>query len=234
MRRLETGGEGPRKGPRANWEINTILDLRHWAAQHELPPHVHTVEELVRGTMYVVPLDWTKYPKTDGVVLVCQMGLSWLIQMIAAGIKYALHVDGKHKIHHGKWILLNTGVHSLECSAPYGMRATQLQIVQSFRPVAHFFGKQHESEESMQMVLDAINACVQQLQGYSWFEQGAAPAIGIWDRSTGILAGWRRSLPDVPFATCWPHIARRVRQGEYVGKTNKDKLSEFTKHVNVR
>lgn len=211
-----------------------MLDLRNWAHHHELPGNFRSLDELAHGRMYVVPLDWARYPRTDGVVLVCQAGLSWLTQIVSSGLNYALHIDGKHKVHHGKWILLNSGIHSLESSEGYGMTGSQLNVVQSFRPVAHFFGKQHESEESVVMLLDAIDMCMQQFQGFSWLKEAGVPAIGIWDRSTGVLAGWRHSLPNAPFATCWPHIARRIRQGEYVGKSNEDKLKEFTKHVQVR
>lgn len=181
--------------------------------------------------MYVVPIDWTNYHATEGVVLVCKRGLDWLVQVCTSPLQYALHIDGKHKVHHGKWILVNVGVHSIETNiASRG----HVGIVQSFRPIAHLFSKQHESEEGVVMILDALDKCAQQFLGVSFFEDTcAAPSIGIWDRSPGILRGWQRRFPQGAFATCWPHVARRVDQGEYVSKSDKDNFIAFKKHVQV-
>lgn len=214
---------------KGNAQITTVHDLRMWASQNHLPQIATSCDDLEHGKTYVVPLQWHLYPSTEGVVLVSKSGLEWLQQIVESGLNYAMHVDGKHKIHYGKWILVTMGVHSLE-----NMFHCRTKCCHSFRPVIHFFGKQHESEESMVMLLDGVSFCVQKLFGYP-FSGEATPALGIWDRAAGFLAGWsckfNHAEPD--FATCWPHIIRKVREGEYLNRSHP-LFEEFVMQIRVR
>ena len=64
---------------------------------------------------YVIPQDYTKYPDTLGVVFTQAKAIEWIRQLIqVVKVHYCLHVDGKHKIHYGKWIVVTIGVHVVE------------------------------------------------------------------------------------------------------------------------
>lgn len=205
--------------------IECILELRQWASKNYLPTDVHEVDKLKHGKMYVIPMAWSDYRETEGLLLVSRKGVSWLLQILRSGLRFALHVDGKHKLHHGKWILVNVGVHSLEADTTHKKDAVR----HSFRPVLHYFGKQHESEESMVMMLDGLSKVVKQFGPYD-FTGIMAPTIGIWDRSAGLLAGWKKIFPEKDFATCWPHIARKISQGKYMSKGDPH-YDDFHLHV---
>ena len=62
---------------------------------------------------YVIPVRYADYPETEGVVLTSWKSLNWCRQLCDAECPcyYAAHVDGTHKIHFGKWIVVTIGVH---------------------------------------------------------------------------------------------------------------------------
>ena len=58
---------------------------------------------------------YTKYPDTLGIVFTQAKAIEWIRQLIrVVKVHYCLHVDGKHKIHYGKWIVVTIGVHVVE------------------------------------------------------------------------------------------------------------------------
>lgn len=125
-------------------------------------------------------------------------------------------------MHNGKWILLTAGVHCLE-------KNSKNELSHSFRPVVHFFGKQHENSGSMLMILDALSLITKRYAGYN-LVGSAAPYSGCWDRSTGLLSGWMERYPESKFMTCWPHIIRKVKRGEYMSRTDAN-FEAFEKDV---
>ncbi|KAL3933218.1 MAG: hypothetical protein SGPRY_000384, partial [Prymnesium sp.] len=127
-----------------------------------------------------------------------------------ADANYTISFDGKHKVHHGKWIFVTAGVHCLE-------KNCKNVLSHSFRPVLHFFGKQQENTGSMLMMIDALSMMTKLYGGYA-LVGGAAPHSGCWDRSIGLLAGWMERYLEGNFMTCWPHILRKVKRGEYLSR----------------
>lgn len=206
--------------------ITSIIELHNWAHDNKFPCAVTSLDALPHAKMYAIPLNWEAYPNTEAVLLACKSGISWLIQMMESSLNYALHADGKHKVHHGKWILTSVGIHSLEHD-----ENSRFLTRHSFRPLLHYFGKQHESEESMRMILDGLAWLAKHFSQCNFLGLNS-PKIGIWDRSAGILAGWNRKFPDHDFATCWPHIMRKVKQGEYMPRSCADHAA-FIQNVQV-
>ena len=62
-----------------------------------------------------------------------------------------LHIDGKHKLHHGKWMLVTIGVTVL------AYNKDKKKITHNFRPLVYMFVKQHESEESISFLCTAMH-----------------------------------------------------------------------------
>ena len=51
---------------------------------------------------------------TEAMCFTGKTQLGWLGQLVAAPVRHVLHIDGKYKLHHGKWMLITIGTHSLE------------------------------------------------------------------------------------------------------------------------
>ena len=95
--------------------LNTFNDILSWSQDHCLPPTAEGVADLVVDKAYVVPLDYLSYPGGQGIVLTSMVQIQWIKQLVnEVPAYYAFHIDGKHKLHHGKWMLITLGTHSLE------------------------------------------------------------------------------------------------------------------------
>jgi hypothetical protein len=55
--------------------------------------------------------------------------INWLRQLCDCGKKFALHVDGKYKLHYGRWVLITIGTHTLHYDVREG------EHTHSFRPL---------------------------------------------------------------------------------------------------
>ena len=54
--------------------------------------------------------------------------------------RFVLHVDGKYKLHHGKWILITLGTHMLKTVGTHSF-----QLCTTFVPLIYLMCLQHES-----------------------------------------------------------------------------------------
>ena len=108
-----------------------------------------------------MPLDLRDYPCTVAVVLRMRKQVLWIGQLKEHKFWFVLHVDGKHKLHHGKWILISVGTHAVEYCKE------RKSIVHQFRPLLYMFTKNHESAECITYLLNCLNfvsvRCVSQL-----------------------------------------------------------------------
>ena len=57
-----------------------------------------------------VPLESTQFD-VDGVLVTGRQQVRWIGQLVARNHKFAVHMDGKYKLHHGKMILISIGTH---------------------------------------------------------------------------------------------------------------------------
>ena len=128
--------------------------------------------------------------------------------MLTSG-RYCLHIDGKHKIHHGKWMLVTIGTHDLR------LDKVKNKITHSFRPLVYQFVKQQESEESVRMLCHAVN-----LLAHARFGTFLNPGVVNMDHSNGFRRGVLDVWPSAGINTCWPHLRRKVAQGEYLSTTH--------------
>ena len=89
-----------------------------------------------------------------------------------------MHIDGKHKLHHGKWILVTIGVHDLSLNKDRKM------ITHSYRPLVYMFSKQHESAESVKLLCDSLEWVAVQ-----YFGRQLNPLVMLMDHSDGFRGG---------------------------------------------
>ena len=89
----------------------TKLDLINFTANHKLPDSYALMDPLL---MYTVDLTSThgNYACT-GVTLICKKNVTFIEQLLQMDSQWQLHGDGKHKLRHGKWILVTFGTHCL-------------------------------------------------------------------------------------------------------------------------
>ena len=65
-------------------------------------------------------------------------------------LAWALHGDGMHKLHYGKWLLLTFGTHCLRYDDRQGV------YTHSFRPLIYLLTKDHESCASIAFGMVAL------------------------------------------------------------------------------
>ena len=135
-----------KEGKVAGVALDDFADLVAWAKQHELP---EKQEEMVSYQLYVVPMDLGRHLNVEAVALTASIQVGWIEQLTKMPQRFVLHIDGKHKIHFGKWILITVGTHSIKYHNGV--------LSHSFRPLIYMFSKQHESTDSIRFLLQALN-----------------------------------------------------------------------------
>ena len=88
--------------------VKHIGDLREWAEDHYLPD---ALDELEPFTTYAVPYDYDVYAGVEAIILTTMHQILWIRQLAQMPGKFVLHIDGKHKLHHGGWLLITVGTH---------------------------------------------------------------------------------------------------------------------------
>jgi hypothetical protein len=181
--------------------------LLTWGQNHMLPAKRDGVADF---TTYVVPMDFNVYRATDCVCLTMHTQIDWIGQLALnlAG-KFVMHVDGKHKLHHGAWVLVTVGTHTLE------YEPKKKKIVHQFRPCVYMFCKQIETGESLQVAFAAADVI-----SVTFFGVKLQPGIGCSDHGKGERQAWEVAFPDIRLMGCWPHVAWGLAYGKLLSKTH--------------
>ena len=93
-------------------KIEDVRGLMTWAVGKQIPDIAFKPEDLLEDTTYVVP-QHTPDCDIEGVCITCRAEIEWLIQIVRSGAKWVLHIDGKHKLHHGGFLFITYGTHSM-------------------------------------------------------------------------------------------------------------------------
>ena len=220
-------------------QITCLLELKNLALSYSkplalMPPSADTLatQQLASPgvgssskqlSMMYVPMDNAAY-ETEGICLTGPTQLSWISQLVQRPRNFVLHADGKHKLHHGKWVLMTVGTHYLRYDVQNQALCT------TFAPLLYLICKQVETgsattDGSANMLIDglsqlAINQCGGEL----------VPGATISDHCAAYRNAFLKAFPEAPFLQCWPHIARKFREGEYVKKT-WEHFEEATGHL---
>ena len=111
-------------------------------------------------------------------------------------LAWALHGDGMHKLHYGKWLLLTFGTHCLHYE---GKNGTTKTYTHSFRPLIYLLTKDIESVASVAFAMVAI-----QKVAIKYIGERLVPSVNITDFSNGLRSGmqyirWDIDNQDKPF-----------------------------------
>ena len=85
-----------------------------------------------RLRIMTIPLDAKDF-SVSGECFIGPQQIKWIGQLGKIPFQFVLHVDGKYKLHHGKWILITLGVHILRWDAHHN------RLVTSFVPLIYLF-----------------------------------------------------------------------------------------------
>ena len=99
-------------------------------------------------TMMYVPFE-PRY-EVEGACFTGPRQIQWIGQLAEKPLQFVLHADGKHKLHHGQWILMSIGTHILVWDEHHKKLSTK------FIPLMYIFCKQHESLGACTMLTDAV------------------------------------------------------------------------------
>ena len=182
--------------------VKYYSEMQEWASKHELPTTLDEVEPFVT---YAVPFDAEKFNDVEAVVLTMHVQINWIGILVHLEFYYCCHIDGKHKLHHGDWMLITFGTHSIH--------QVGKQIRHTFRPLIYMFVKQQESSSSIFLGLTCCN-----LIATRFFQKPFAPKVGIADHGPGILSGFKRMWPDGVLLGCYPHITWHLTHGMLLPK----------------
>ena len=196
-------------------------DLLNFMRENALP---NGVEDMEDGKMYAVDVladYWHRYPDTIAMALVTQQSVRWVGQLVELEWSWALHGDGKHKLHHGRWILMTFGTHCLRWDA------NCKTYRHTFIPLIYIFSKQHETIESVQLSMD----CLQMVADH-FYSRRLCPAAVISDHADGFMVGMQRvnvdfdcdadeaEVPKTPRLGDWAHVATKYKKGQLLAKSS--------------
>ena len=128
-------------------QVETFVQLQGWAVEHLIPD---TREEMVPYKTYALPTEWHDNLGVEAVVLTAHVQVEWIGQLAKVPRRFVLHIDGKHKLHHGKMLLVTIGTHSM-------FRSTRKKITHSFRPLLYMLTLNMETTDSIVYLLKALN-----------------------------------------------------------------------------
>ena len=138
---------------------------------------------MLQRKLYTIPVDYDSYPDTDAVCLTGVTQLKWIAQLVVSKVNYVLHIDGKYKLHHGKWMMLSIGVHDIALGTK--------GIVHSYRPLVYMFVKQQETAQSVELLCAALDWIAE-----TYYGSKLTPGVTVMDHSTGFRNGVLREWPD--------------------------------------
>ena len=128
-------------------QVETFAQLQAWAVEHLIPD---TIEAMTPYQTYALPTEWYNNLGVEAVVLTANVQVDWIGQLTKVPRRFVLHIDGKHKLHHGKMLLVTVGTHSMFLSS-------RTKITHSFRPLLYMLTMNMEITDSIVYLLKALN-----------------------------------------------------------------------------
>ena len=122
LKQLQSKTKRMKIAKQARVVINNMMELKRTLLQHHtvMPKSVSTALVVAKkedhGLVYYVPLDAAAF-HVEAVAFTGRQQIQWVVQLHKMPWQFALHVDGKYKLHHGRtWVLLTIGCHGLRCA----------------------------------------------------------------------------------------------------------------------
>ena len=159
MSSLQGATKRAKRAKTAGVRITSLLELKQFCLPLLLPPTVSalttTTTALVGGSsakkLSVLHIPTDPVYETEGACLTGPAQIKWIGQLLSMPNKFVLHADGKHKLHHGQWILMTLGVHYLRWDDHNKTLSTR------FAALVYLFAKQHETLGACKMMMDALH-----------------------------------------------------------------------------
>ena len=160
-------------------------------------PRTPGVGQVVPSTARLlhVPIDALAFG-VEGAVFTGRMQLHWLSQLVNMPHQFVLHMDGKHKLHHGGWLLTSLGTHHLRWDTHNLTLSTQ------FVPLVYMMSKQIESNGSALMLTKSLKAVAEQYFPDAPLLPGAAMA----DHCDAFRNAYGHVFTEAAFGTCQPTL----------------------------
>ena len=184
--------------------VQHYSELQKWALAHKLP---ETKDEIMPFELYAVPFDGTEFKDVEAVVLTMHVQINWIGILVHLEFYWCLHIDGKYKLHHGDWMLVTYGTHSIHSDKRNRIRHT-------FRPLIYMFVKQQESTDCIFLGLTCLNFIAQR-----FFQKSFSPRVGVADHGPGLSGGWKKFSSN-KLLGCYPHITWHLTHGKLLPKVH--------------
>jgi hypothetical protein len=210
----------------ARLQISTRFELLQYC-QHRRLPAKPTLQQILlhpesqgaidfwNSSYFYIPQNAATY-SVDGACFTGPKQIRWMEQLLDRPNQFVLHMDGKHKLHHGSWVLITLGTHCLRVEGE-----TVIELSTTFIPLVYLFCLNHESTGACAMLSNALHIVTSRL-----FNKKVRPGALMSDHSDGVRSGMLSEF-DAPHGQCWPHISRKFREGHFCSR--KHPLFEQTK-----
>ena len=150
-----------KKRQAAGVQVTSLLQLQQFLTPMLMPPSVSALTAATSGVLQAVGSSTASGMRmvhvplplvydTEGACLTGPTQIAWMGQLVNMPLKFVLHADGKHKLHHGGWILITLGTHYLRWDQH------NLTLSTSFAPLMYLFCKQIETLGAAKMLIDAV------------------------------------------------------------------------------
>lgn len=129
----------------ATASIDVGRDLSQWSDANQLPADMSDLRD---NQMYAIPMAASDTPAEPAVACIGKTQVLWILQLVHLR-KWALHCDGKHKLHNGNWVLITFGTHAVELRKNADCKSNPEGIVHAFRALVFLFSHAHETTETI-------------------------------------------------------------------------------------
>ena len=157
----------------------------------------------VKHSLYI-PMDEAAY-STHGACYTGKTQIKWMGQLAERPGEWQVHVDGKYKLHHGKWCLITLGAHHLRYDVANAWLSNQ------FVPLVYLMCKEQETNGSMPLLIHAAQATCMK-----YYQKKLIPGAAGADHCPASRKAIEDEWPNIEFGQCYPHLIRKFGEGEYV------------------
>ena len=232
-------------------QITNMLEMKTFALKYELPHLLPYKEDVPRqlqmagalimhedptyslslvqgaleglGATLAVPVDAGAFA-VHGHCFTGPVQVSWMFQLLQRPRQFAIHIDGKHKLHHAGFILITLGTHYLVWDSHKHELRTR------FAPLVYLFCKEHESDGSALLIVKAFKyVCMK------YFGAHPEPGASVSDHCSAYMKAMVDEL-GCRHGSCYPHIMRKWTEGhDYMSKTWKyhEEVKQHIRYVNL-
>ena len=170
------------------------------------------------GATMAVPLDGNKYD-VHGQCFTGPIQIGWMLQLLGMPNKFVFHIDGKYKLHHGKFILITLGTHFLRWDAAHTTLST------SFAPLMYLFCREHESTGSALLLCHALDYVTQ-----LYFNAKLQPGASVSDHTDSFKTALVSTYGTV-HGSCYPHLKRKWGEGKEYESKKWEHHGEVGEHI---